>query len=131
MGSSSMRMVVALVEDDEATRRALRRALMACGALVVDYGSAEEALLALEPGSFDLLVTDLDLPGLDGIALIAAIRARGWRCRVVVVSGELPEHLAPRLGGVVDLDILGKPFALETMSAIMATCRAATCDAAA
>lgn len=125
MGCMSTRMVVALVEDDEATRRALRRALMACGALVIDYACAEEALRDLDPSAIDLLVTDLDLPGQDGFALIAAVRAQGWRCRIVVVSGELPEHLAPRLGDLGDLDILGKPFALEAMCAILASCRAA------
>lgn len=124
MGSMSTRMVVALVEDDEATRRAIGRALITCGALVIDYASAEAALLDLDPGAVDLLVTDLDLPGQDGVALIAAVRARGWRCQIAVVSGELPEHLAPRLGGLGDLHILGKPFALEAMCAIVARCRA-------
>jgi|JI10StandDraft_1071094.scaffolds.fasta_scaffold158626_1 two-component system response regulator QseB len=126
MGIMPTRMVVALVEDDEATRRALRRALMMCGALVIDYASAEEALSKLEPEAIDLLVTDLDLPGQDGLALIARVRALGWRCRAVIVSGELPEHLAVRLGDLdlADLDVLGKPFELASIRAIMEGCGA-------
>ncbi len=72
-------LVVALNDDDLAVRRALGRALVACGADVRAFASAEDALAGLHPGEVDLIVTDFDLPGLDGAELITAARARGHR----------------------------------------------------
>ena len=116
-------LVVALIDDDLAVRRALSRALLACGAAVRAFASAEDALAELHPGDVDLIVTDFDLPGLDGADLITTARARGHRCPAVIVSGGVAERHAARLQGVDDLDLLGKPFALPAMMQIMARCK--------
>ncbi len=125
MGSRSKRLLVAVIDDDLAVRRALGRALMVCGADVRDFASAEDALEDLTPGEVDLIVTDLDLPGLDGAGLIAAARSLGHRCPAVVVSGELAEHHAHRLGSVDTLAVLSKPFTLESVRELVAVCRRA------
>jgi DNA-binding NtrC family response regulator len=116
-------LVVALIDGDLAVRRALSRALVACGADVRVFANAEDALAGLHPGEVDLIVTDFDLPGLDGAELITAARARGHQCSAVVVSGEISEHHAARLQGVDDLDLLSKPFELPAMVQIMARCK--------
>jgi len=114
---------VAVIDDDLAVRRALGRALTACGAEVRDFASAEEALAELRPGEVDLIVTDLDLPGLDGAGLIAAARAEGHRCPAVVVSGELAEHHPERLAAVDAFAVLSKPFTLDSVRELVSACR--------
>jgi signal transduction histidine kinase/ActR/RegA family two-component response regulator len=67
-----------LVVDDEPDARALlQRLLEECSASVVAAGSAEEALRLLESRSFDLIVSDIGMPGEDGYSLIRKLRALG------------------------------------------------------
>src|SRR3970282_159133 len=62
-----------LVVDDEAElMTALREMLTRQGYEVAGFTSGREALEALREGEFDLLLTDLMMPGLDGIALLRA-----------------------------------------------------------
>jgi len=65
-----------LVEDDADTREAVLRWLEDYGATVVDVGSAGEALDRLEGEAFDVLVSDIGMPGMDGYDLIRELRAR-------------------------------------------------------
>jgi len=103
---------VMLVEDEPALREIARRALTDAGYVVVEARCGEEALrIADEPGrSFDVLVTDMMMPGMKGWEVGRAVRARYPRCAVIYVSGyvdrarlrqELPE----------DAVLLDKPFA--------------------
>jgi CheY-like chemotaxis protein len=68
---------VLLVEDDPDGRELFTLLLANQGAEVLSAGSADEALAALDAARFDVLVSDIGLPGRDGFELIAAIRARG------------------------------------------------------
>jgi CheY-like chemotaxis protein len=67
-----------LVVDDESDARALvKRILEECGAVVTEAGSANEALHHVEGGTFDLIVSDIGMPGQDGYSLIRRIRKLG------------------------------------------------------
>jgi two-component system chemotaxis sensor kinase CheA len=67
---------VLLVEDSEFFRNMLAPVLKTAGYDVTAAGDGEEALAILKRGTaFDAIVTDLDMPGMDGIALAAAVRA--------------------------------------------------------
>jgi PAS domain S-box-containing protein len=67
-----------LVVDDEPDARALvKRLLEDCHALVAVAASAGEAIALLHGGKFDVLVSDIGMPGEDGYALIKRIRALG------------------------------------------------------
>jgi signal transduction histidine kinase len=79
-----------LVEDEPDTRYAVARFLQNHGAVVVDVGSAEEALEQLWSEAFDILVSDIGMPGMDGYDLIRALRAHelgsGRRLPAVAVT---------------------------------------------
>ena len=79
---------VFIVEDHAGMRRALRRLLERAGELKVagEAASAEAALEALRDESPDLLVVDLNLPGMSGIDLIARVRQAHPDVRCIVVS---------------------------------------------
>lgn len=65
-----------LVEDDLEMRRATRMLLDRAGYRVTEAGSAEEALVAIEKNPPDLLVSDIQLPGLSGVKLCEILRGQ-------------------------------------------------------
>ena len=94
------RKIRVLIADDSLGMRVYLRAILSGSGYVctekADGGEAFDAILA-EP--FDLVITDLDMPGMDGFALLSAIsllpRSRG-RPAVIVCSALLDEGLAER-----------------------------------
>jgi two-component system, cell cycle sensor histidine kinase and response regulator CckA len=103
---------VLVVDDDEAICKLAHRILAPRGLRVLTAGSAEEALAVSDSqdGVIDLLLTDLVLPGMDGLELAVAIQRRRPAIKLVVMSGysERGRGLEERLpeGG----QFLGKPF---------------------
>ena len=65
---------VLLVDDSRVTREMIRRLLEDAGFRVTGVGSAEDALRALEKGGVDCLVTDIEMPGVDGLDLTRRLR---------------------------------------------------------
>lgn len=105
---------VLIVEDDVAVRRVLARHLARRGMRVVEAGSVADALLRLAEDSFDLVVTDLSLPGRPGTWLIGDIKARFPGLPVLVVTGALPA--GPEAAKVELADgVLGKPVAFAEL----------------
>lgn len=77
-GQTSLSCLRVLVVDDERdTREVVAAVLMTCGAEVVSVGSATEALDQLEQQRFDLLISDIGMPQMNGYDLIGRIRQRG------------------------------------------------------
>jgi two-component system response regulator HydG len=78
---------VLIVDDEEDARAALRVTLEAEGFAVRAAASAREALALVEASEPDLVITDLRMPEMDGLALLAALRRREPPLAVLVVSG--------------------------------------------
>ena len=118
---------VVLVDDDEATRRALRRALSLPGVNVAEFPSAEDTLTYLTARAIDVLITDYDLPGATGVALIAAARATGHRGHDVLISGRHPADCHARLAEerLAGVEVLSKPLPLERLHRLVADRQAA------
>lgn len=90
---------VLIVEDADICRDTLEVALMSVPNLNVrSVTTAEEALQWLAANEVSALVTDLQLPRMDGFALIEAVRARLGTLPIVVISGDsdpmIPAHVA-------------------------------------
>jgi CheY-like chemotaxis protein len=102
---------VLLVEDQSDVRASVLRQLRSLGYHVTEAASGALALDCLESGStFDLLLTDVIMPGLDGPALAERVRARWPQVKVLFMSGY--SENAARLQGFVapSKKILSKPF---------------------
>lgn len=108
---------ILLAEDDAATRDLVQRALGLDGHEVVVTQDGLEALeqLQAEPTRIDLLVTDVQMPGLDGVGLAEKALGINAKLRIVMMSGFADElgrasHLKSRIARVIT-----KPFTLEQM----------------
>jgi two-component system response regulator MprA len=112
-------MAILVVDDDQAVRDALRRALRMQGYEVGVASDGEEALLKIRssPGSTDLLVVDVLMPRLDGLELTRRLRADGSQLPILMLTAR--DQVADRVAGLeagAD-DYLVKPFALEELIA--------------
>ena len=112
-------MAILVVDDDQAVRDALRRALRMQGFDVNVAVDGEEALLKLRgnPASTDLLIVDVLMPRLDGLELTRRIRADGSQLPILMLTAR--DQVADRVAGLeagAD-DYLVKPFALEELIA--------------
>jgi CheY-like chemotaxis protein len=111
---------ILMVDDSEEVRRAMRRVLERLGHDVTTAGDGKEALAALAGGSCDLVVTDLNMPGMDGIELILAVKERWPEVPVIAVSGGglMPKEIllanAEVLGAVTTL---AKPLGILELEA--------------
>lgn len=113
---------ILLADDEPGTRDLLRRTLEADGHAVVTADDGQEALdrLLAEPGRFDLLISDVQMPLLDGISLAEKALAASPSLRVVLMSAhssglQRAASLQPRLRATVS-----KPFTLDAMRSTVA-----------
>ena len=77
---------VLVVDDQFINRTILERQLVPCGIAVTLCRSGAEALIALQSASFDAILTDHDMPEMDGLALASHIRAAGIATPIVLLS---------------------------------------------
>lgn len=120
---------ILIVEDDEGTRRALRRFFKIMGFDVVTAGDVNSALESLDTPP-DLAILDLALPDGKGEDVLRAIRESGYRTRVIICTG-IPE--TDRLKDIVPLGpvtLLLKPIALDDVFFIYSTMARTPADSA-
>jgi DNA-binding response OmpR family regulator len=114
-GIAGARLLV--VEDDEALSSALADALRIAGSTVLTAGSGEEALRLLESSSYDGVVLDIGLPGIDGFEVISRLRAMRLRLPVIFLTAR--DAVEDRVRGLMQGadDYMVKPFELAELLA--------------
>lgn len=108
---------VVVVDDDEALRNAVRRALRLEGYGVELAADGEEALARLAAVNADLVVLDILMPGVDGVTVCRRLRESGDRTPILILTAR--DAVSDRVAGLdagAD-DYLTKPFALEELVA--------------
>lgn len=86
-GTTTGRRHSALVVDDSPiVRELLAELLSSAGMTVTSAGDGEEALGMLDRREFDIIVTDVEMPRMDGLTLVGQVRSRGLRTPIVVVT---------------------------------------------
>lgn len=100
----SPRGTVFIVDDDVSFLRSLSRLLRAAGFQVVVHESAAAFLAALKPDLNGCVITDLRMPGMDGMALQAALRKAGNALPIVFLTGhgDIPASVQAMRGGAED-----------------------------
>ena len=113
---------ILIVEDDEAMREFLCQAISRSGYYVEAVPDGTEALRRVEESHFDLLLTDIRMPGLDGIELVRLVRRRYPNLGVLLVTAYVQDALgAPDLDGW-GVGVLSKPFNLSELIDRVETC---------
>lgn len=107
---------ILLAEDDDALRRFLTRSLERAGYEVHACADGDEALEALDP-SYDVLLTDIVMPGADGIEVARQAAARHPNIRIVFITGFAAVALAPGSGAPEGAKVLSKPVHLRDIVA--------------
>ncbi len=110
---------ILVVDDDASLQRVLEAALDAEGYGVTVAASAEAAGDALAGRAFDLVVLDLNLPGLAGLDALAAWRAAGHNMPVVVLTAQNTVENAIRAMQLGAYDYVTKPFDLGELYGIV------------
>ena len=102
-----------VVDDEPALRRILVRMLAAAGYECADAGSGSEAIAQLERAPFDLVLSDIHMPAMDGVALLEQVRTRWPDTGVVMITAVSDVQTAVACLNRGALDYLGKPFQIE------------------
>jgi two-component system, OmpR family, response regulator len=110
-------MRVLVVEDEVKMAALVRRGLSEQGIAVEVVGSGEEALVEASAGSYDAIVLDVILPGIDGFETCGELRTRGIWSPVLMLTarGALEDRVAGLDGGADDY--LTKPFSFAELLA--------------
>jgi CheY-like chemotaxis protein len=85
---------------------------------LLEAANADDALEAISAGSVDIALVDLNMPGTDGLALVAKIREKHPRMPVAVVSANVQEEIIARVREL-DAAFVAKPVTDEALGAFL------------
>lgn len=108
---------ILLAEDDDSLRSFLVTNLSRAGHAVDAYGDGDSAWEALEKGEYDLLLTDIVMPGLDGIELARRGADAAPGMKIVFITGFAAVALSAQSQAPKDAKVLSKPFHLKDLAA--------------
>jgi two-component system, OmpR family, KDP operon response regulator KdpE len=107
---------ILLIDDEPQIRRVLRATLAAQGAKVLDVQNGEEALELLREQTVDLILLDMNMPGLGGLETCRAVR-NGWDVPIIIVSvRDSDRDKVEALDAGAD-DFVSKPFSIDELMA--------------
>jgi DNA-binding response OmpR family regulator len=117
---------ILVIDDDRSARLLLERVLARAGHDVTLVDTAEEGLAKLEQQTYDLLITDKNLPGIDGLEVLRVARQKNPLAMAILITGfpnEATRKAASELGVFT---YLTKPFGVhDIVSFVDAAVRAA------
>ena len=108
---------ILLAEDDESLRKFLAAALVKAGHIVTDFGDGDEAWECIQGFTFDLLLTDIVMPGMDGIELAKRAAELNDGLKIMFITGFAAVALHPSSNAPKQAKVLSKPFHLREIVA--------------
>ncbi len=113
--SNNLPLRILIVEDKADLKEILQEMLVSYGFEVQTAESGEDAIRICARGKFDLLISDLGLPGMSGLDLISQIRAFDKKIRTILISGwEVDTSVNELMAKGVD-SLMTKPFKIESI----------------
>lgn len=106
-----------LVADDSSTmRKIIIRSLQAVGVPeATEAADGNEAVALFQPGSFDLVLTDWNMPGKTGLEVVEAIRSQDAKVPIIMITTEAEKGRVLQAIQAGVSDYLVKPFTAETL----------------
>lgn len=108
---------VLLVDDEPGVRFALTEVLADRGYRVISASSGTQALSLLE--GVDVVVTDLSMPGMDGLELVSQIRARAPALPVILLTAHGSEQMVRIASSRGACGCLSKPFDIDEIARVI------------
>ncbi len=104
-----------IVDDDTGTLASLSRAFRLAGYEATVCDSADRALEIAKTQRFDMILSDVVMPGKDGLSLLADLKNAGVAVPIVMISGQANVEMAVRATRLGALDFLEKPLSTEKL----------------
>jgi FixJ family two-component response regulator len=101
---------IAIVDDDEGVRKAVHAVLKSAGLLPRSFASAEEFLDSGHRGETACLISDIEMPGMNGFDLQARLAKDGCRIPIIFITAYGDTRTRMRAMKAGALDFLEKPF---------------------
>ncbi|HTG95593.1 MAG TPA: sigma-54 dependent transcriptional regulator [Pyrinomonadaceae bacterium] len=118
MRKDALRLMI--VDDEEAARYGMRRALSTFGYNITEAGTAEAARALIKQQQPDLLLLDVNLPGMSGLEFLRELKSEnGNGPLVIIVTAHGSERLAVEAVKTGAYDYLSKPFELEDLRLVV------------
>jgi CheY-like chemotaxis protein len=111
---------ILIAEDEKTVQTFVARALTHAGHETVAVSDGLAALAALREGSYDLLLTDIVMPGLDGIALALKASKDHPRMRILLMTGYASEQQRAHNLEALIHRVVSKPFTLDQICTAVA-----------
>ena len=129
-GGSRSQSSVFVIDDDESVRRSLVILLRSAGVQVQDYPDAAAFLRALPnlDSRLGCVLTDVRMPGMDGIELLQELRRRGSTLAVLVMTGHGDVRMAVRAIKAGAFDFIEKPYETATVLAAVGAALSSTAN---
>ena len=104
-----------VIDDDANTLASLARAFRLAGHEATVCDTAARALELIKAQRFDLILSDVVMPGKDGLSLLEDLKAGGTTTPVVMISGQANVEMAVRATRLGAVDFLEKPLSTEKL----------------
>ncbi len=109
-----------IVDDEEAARYGMRRALSTFGFNVTEADSAEAARALMKQQEPDLMLLDVNLPGLSGLDFLRELKSENGNCPlVIIITAHGSERMAVEAVKTGAYDYLSKPFELDELRLVI------------
>ena len=113
---------ILVIDDDKSARLLLERVLTRAGHTVMLVDSGEQGLSLLAKESYDLIITDKNLPGIDGLEVLRLARTHQPRLQAIVITGFPTPETKSSAKDLGVFSYVTKPFGILD---ILGTCDAA------
>lgn len=112
-----MNATVLIADDDEAVLTMLRKVIRSNGMNAETVASGDEVLAALDQRAYDLILLDINMPGLDGFEVVQRIRRKGLKVPIILISGRKEDYDTLYGLDIGADDYITKPFNPVTLGA--------------
>jgi len=111
--------IISIIDDDASVREAMRALLRSMGYIARTFPSAEVYLNSGQIDETDCLITDVMMPGMNGVELQEQLVREGWRIPVIIITAYPDERLRSRVSNANSAGFLRKPFSDEQLIACL------------
>jgi CheY-like chemotaxis protein len=105
---------ILVVDDNNVCRIVVSKMLSRLGYEVSSADSGENGLSIFLKNQFDIVLSDYEMPGMDGVAFAGCVKQNSPRTRVVIMTGAGKETVFSRKSTAVD-KVISKPFTLSVI----------------